>query len=181
MSTHYFFHVCVYLGNSSNFRSAFTIGFDAASQPNKEWKPKSSQKLSTGNPGVIGTPSKSKSPADESKELPSEADNVQEKLARVDLQENQHVIIAEHIRVPDNDQYRLVFGSFGIESDSSGSLVSGLQAIRGPEELNGESSARFVLIFLLYLKLIWQNLWHWVNHYDSKVWAFLCKKSFRLK
>lgn len=152
MSTLNFFHVCVYLRNSSNFRREFTIGFDAASQPNKEWKPKSSQKLSTGNPGVIGTPSKPKAPADESKDLHSEAANVQEKLARVDIHENQHVIIAEHIRVPDNDQYRLVFGSFGTESDSSGCLVSGLQAIRGPEELNGESSTRFVFnLYFLYL------------------------------
>ena len=146
--------MCVYLGNSSNFRREFTIGFDAASQPNKEWKPKSSQKSSTGNPGVIGTPSKSKSPTDESKELPSEAVHVQEKLARVDLHENQHVIIAEHIRVPDNDQYQLVFGSFGTESNSSGCLVSGLQASSGREELNGESSARFVFIFYsFYLNL----------------------------
>lgn len=152
MSTLHLFHVCVYLGNSSNFRKEFTIGFDAASQPNKEWKPKSNQKSSTGNPGVIGTPSKSKSSAEESKELPSEASNIQDKLSRVELQENQTVIIAEHIRVPDNDQYRLVFGSFGTESDSSGCLPSGLQAIRDPEELNGESSARFVFIkFLLFL------------------------------
>ncbi|XP_022980507.1 uncharacterized protein LOC111479877 isoform X1 [Cucurbita maxima] len=118
-----------------------TIGHQKASQPNKEWKPKLSQKLSTGNPGVIGTPSKSKSPTDESKELPSEAAHVQEKLARVDLHENQHVIIAEHIRVPDNDQYQLVFGSFGTVSNSSGCLVSGLQASSSREELNGESSA----------------------------------------
>ncbi|KAL0554298.1 hypothetical protein IC582_008216 [Cucumis melo] len=124
----------------SNRQHQPTMGHQKASQPNKEWKPKSSQKLSTGNPGVIGTPSKPKAPADESKDLHSEAANVQEKLARVDIHENQHVIIAEHIRVPDNDQYRLVFGSFGTESDSSGCLVSGLQAIRGPEELNGESS-----------------------------------------
>lgn len=141
-------HVCVYLGNSSNFRREFTIGFDAASQPNKEWKPKSSQKSSstTSNPGVIGTPSKSKSTDDEFKELPAEAANVQDKLARVDIHENQSVIIAEHIRVPDTDQYRLVFGSFGAEADSSGCLPSGFQPIRGPEELNVESSARFVFI-----------------------------------
>ena len=138
--------MCVYLGNSSNFRIEFIIVFDTASQHNKEWKPKSSQKLSTSNPGVIGTPSKSKSPTDESRELPSEAANVQDKLARVDLHENQNVIIAEHIRVPDNDQYGLVFGSFGAEFDSSTGLLSGLQAVRGPEELSVESSSRFVYI-----------------------------------
>ncbi|XP_022948928.1 uncharacterized protein LOC111452434 isoform X2 [Cucurbita moschata] len=118
-----------------------TMGHQKASQHNKEWKPKSSQKLSTSNPGVIGTPSKSKSPTDESRELPSEAATVQDKLARVDLHENQNVIIAEHIRVPDNDQYGLVFGSFGAEFDSSTGLLSGLQAVRGPEELSVESSS----------------------------------------
>ena len=32
------------------------ISFDAVSQQNKEWKPKSSQKPNSNSPGVIGTP-----------------------------------------------------------------------------------------------------------------------------
>ena len=86
--------------------------FYAASQPNKEWKPKSSQKPRS--PGVIGTPTKSdSSPANDSKDLESEVAKAEDKLSRVNIHENQNVIIAQHIRVPETDRCRLTFGSFG--------------------------------------------------------------------
>lgn len=114
---------------------------DTASQPNKEWKPKSSQKPSSNNPGVIGTPTKSASPPDDSKVSESEAVQLQDKLARVNIYENCNVVIAQNIRVPESDRFRLTFGSLGTE------LVNGFQA--GPtEESNREPQARYVIFFL---------------------------------
>lgn len=126
-----------------------TMGFFAASQPNKEWKPKSSQKPSVNSPGVIGTLTKSVSPpAHDFKNLEMEATKMQDNLSRVNVYENQNVIIAKHIRVPETDRCRLTFGSLGMEFDSSRNLVNGYQA-GAVEESNGEPSARLVLLLIL--------------------------------
>lgn len=114
---------------------------DVASQPNKEWKPKSSQKPSSNSPGVIGTPTKSVSSPDNSKVSESEAAKLQDKLSRVNVYDNSNVVIAQNIRVPDSDRFRLTFGSLGTELDSTGNMVNGFQA-GGTEESNGEPAGR---------------------------------------
>ncbi|XP_031261821.1 GBF-interacting protein 1-like isoform X3 [Pistacia vera] len=120
------------------------VGHQKASQHNKEWKPKSSQKSRVIGPGVIGTPTKSTSaPAENSKGLESDAAKLQDKLSRVNICENQNVIIAQHIRVPETDRCRLTFGSFGVDFDSSRSFGSGFQAVVAAEEFNSESAASF--------------------------------------
>lgn len=121
------------------------MGFHAASQPNKEWKPKSSQKPSLNGPGVIGTPTKSVSPpAQDSKDIESEVTKVQDKVSRVNVHENQNVIIAQHIRVPETDRCHLTFGSFGKEFDSAHDLVNGFQAGGPVVEANEEPAGRLV-------------------------------------
>nr|XP_011467415.1 PREDICTED: uncharacterized protein LOC101293990 isoform X2 [Fragaria vesca subsp. vesca] len=124
-----------FISNQHNVRPhQQPVGHQKASQPNKEWKPKSSQKPSSNNPGVIGTPTKSASPPDDSKVSESEAVQLQDKLARVNIYENCNVVIAQNIRVPESDRFRLTFGSLGTE------LVNGFQA--GPtEESNREPQA----------------------------------------
>ncbi|KAL5824263.1 hypothetical protein ACOSQ3_020326 [Xanthoceras sorbifolium] len=117
-----------------------SVGHQKAPQHNKEWKPKLSQKSSV-TPGVIGTPTKSTSPpADNSKDLESDAANLQDQVSRVNISENQNVIIAQHIRVPETDRCRLTFGSFGIDFDSSQKVGSGFQAVSATEGSNGESA-----------------------------------------
>ena len=117
------------------FESILKVNFfDAASQPNKEWKPKSSKTSSLNGPGVIGTPAKSVSNLpDNSKGLDIDEAQVQEKLSRVNNFENQNVIIAEHIRVTESDRCRLTFGSFGTEFDSFGNVVSESHAVENAE------------------------------------------------
>ncbi|KAJ4717822.1 GBF-interacting protein 1-like isoform X2 [Melia azedarach] len=118
-----------------------TVGHQKASQHNKEWKPKSSQKSSVIGPGVIGTPTKSISPpADDPKDLESDTAKLPDELSRVNIYENQNVIIAQHIRVPETDRCRLTFGSFGVDFDSSLNFGSGFQAVGATEEPNGESA-----------------------------------------
>ncbi|PON47065.1 GBF-interacting protein [Parasponia andersonii] len=117
-------------------------GHQKASQPNKEWKPKSSQKPSLNGPGVIGTPTKSVSPpAHDSKDLESEVAKVQDKLSRVNMHENQNVIIAQHIRVPETDRCHLTFGSFGKEFDSTHDLVNAFKTGGPVGEANEEPAA----------------------------------------
>ncbi|XVF27027.1 hypothetical protein REPUB_Repub14bG0071200 [Reevesia pubescens] len=118
------------------------LGHQKAGQHNKEWKPKSSQKSSVNNPRVIGTPKKSASPpADDAKDLDSETAKLQDKFAQVNIYENENVVIAQHIRVPENDRRRLTFGSFGVEFDSSRNFLPGFQATGVAEDSNGESAA----------------------------------------
>ncbi|WCJ39459.1 hypothetical protein M5689_020446 [Euphorbia peplus] len=117
------------------------VGHQKASQHNKEWKPKSNQKTSVGSPGVIGTPTKSNSPqADNSKGLESDAADLQEKLSRVNIYENQNVIIAQHIRVPETERCRLTFGSFGADFDSTRNIAAGFQTVSVTED-STESTA----------------------------------------
>ncbi|KAK8664440.1 hypothetical protein V6N13_084231 [Hibiscus sabdariffa] len=117
-----------------------------ANQHNKEWKPKSSQKLQVNNPGVIGTPKKSASPpADDAKDLGSVTAKLQEKFSQVNIHENENVTIAQHIRVPENDRHRLTFGSFGVEHDLSRNFIPGFHATGGSEDSNGESAASLTM------------------------------------
>ncbi|XP_074375771.1 uncharacterized protein LOC141717548 isoform X2 [Apium graveolens] len=104
----------------------------ASSQSNKEWKPKSSKKQSA-SPGVIGTPAKSASPpAKTSKNLEVESSQLQDNFSRVNISENENVIIAPHIRVSTTDRFRVTFGSMGTEFETS--INPGLEAIKDAAE-----------------------------------------------
>ncbi|PIN24689.1 hypothetical protein CDL12_02571 [Handroanthus impetiginosus] len=123
----------------SSSRPHQLMGHQKASQPNKEWKPKSTVKPSASGPGVIGTPTKSVSPpADNPKDLKKEVAQVQDSISRLNLSENQNVIIAAHIRVSETDRCRLTFGSLGTELDPSTSSIS--VPAEGAEELSTEPS-----------------------------------------
>ncbi|XP_030476213.1 GBF-interacting protein 1-like isoform X2 [Syzygium oleosum] len=114
------------------------VGHQKVSQPIKEWKPKSSQRPSNSNPGIIGTPPKSAAPTDKNfKRVDSQVANMPEKFARLNIHEAQNVIIAQHIRVLDADRCQLTFGSFGVDFDTSRNSAPG----GAREELNGESAA----------------------------------------
>ncbi|KAK7294416.1 hypothetical protein RJT34_17305 [Clitoria ternatea] len=119
------------------------MGHQRVSQHNKEWKPKSSQKPNNNSPGVIGTPKKAASasaPAENSGNIESDAAELQDKFSQVNVHENQNVIIAQHIRVPETDRCRLTFGTIGTELDSA-RLQSSYHLIGASEKSNDESTA----------------------------------------
>lgn len=125
------------------------LSFDAVSQPNKEWKRKSSQKSSC-DPEVIGTPKK---PAEISKDIESNAEKLQDKLSQLSIHENTNVIIAQHIRVPETDRCQLIFGTIGSDLDSSRNQHK-FQSIGTTEKSNEESEespARLAFLFFLLL------------------------------
>jgi hypothetical protein len=137
----------------SNFVSCLTnlMSFVAVSQHNKEWKPKSSQKTNNNGPGVIGTPKKTvSSPAENSKDIVSDTAQLQDKLSQMNLFENQNVIIAQHIRVPETDRRRLTFGTIGVGTElDSLSYQSQYQLIGATDNLNGESTTRLAFIYCI--------------------------------
>ncbi|CAI0419450.1 unnamed protein product [Linum tenue] len=131
-----------FLGGQYNSRPhQQAAGHQKAPQHNKEWKPKTSKKSSANGPGVIGTPKKSSSHVgDNSKGLEAVAADLPDKFSRANINENQNVIIAQHIRVPETDRCRLTFGSFGIELDSPRNLTAGFSTVGVTEESNREST-----------------------------------------
>ncbi|CAI9114396.1 OLC1v1015113C1 [Oldenlandia corymbosa var. corymbosa] len=111
-----------------NSRSHQLSGHQKASQPNKEWKPKSSQKASTNGPGIIGSPTNAAPPMDNSKDSGREAAELEDKMSRANISENQNVIIASHIRVSDTDRYRLIFGTLDPDFEPQlSTLVAGAE------------------------------------------------------
>jgi len=91
-----------------------------------EWKPKSSRKPNADNAG--GTT--------ESGQV--EAAALSEKLLQINLPKIEHVIIPQHLRVPESEQARLTFGSFGAEHDSTkGNSV--IKASNNTDSNNGPS------------------------------------------
>ncbi|MED6210764.1 hypothetical protein PIB30_067183 [Stylosanthes scabra] len=104
----------------------------------REWKPKSSQKLSNNGPGVIGTPKKVASTPVENSKDEADAAKMQDKLSQVNISENQNVIIAQHIRVRETDRALLTFGSIGTEFNSS---IHQPNNIGAAEKSNEESTA----------------------------------------
>ncbi|KAI4331287.1 hypothetical protein MLD38_029486 [Melastoma candidum] len=109
-----------------------------ASQPVKEWKPKSVVKANLTSPGIIGTPPKSiSSPLNNSKEVSAETVKLPDRLPELHTHENRNVIIAQHIIIPDAERYQLTFGSFGKGFDSVKSFVHG----DAKDDFKGEISA----------------------------------------
>lgn len=102
---------------------------------------------------MIGTPKKTvSSPALDAKDVEPEAAKMQDKVAQLNIHENQNVIIAQHIRVPETDRCQLTFGSFGTEFGSMRNLLNEFQP-GVAEESYREPAARFVLLIAIFKEL----------------------------
>ncbi|CAA0814589.1 Kinase-related protein of unknown function (DUF1296 [Striga hermonthica] len=118
------------------------MGHQKASQPNKEWKPKTSAKPGTGGPGVIGSPVKTVSPpSDKPDILRKEAAQIEDSVSRLNISENKNVIIAAHIRVSETDKCRLTFGSLGTDLGTSASSMSAIDVSTEALSINHSASA----------------------------------------
>lgn len=95
----------------------------SAQQPNMEWRPKSSQSSRVSN-----------SLTNQNK---TEVAILSESLATSNVSEDQHVIIPEHLRVPDCEKTNLVFGSFDV--------------VKGSKETNNQPSLGYNFILLTLL------------------------------
>ncbi|KAM0936256.1 putative GBF-interacting protein [Dioscorea sansibarensis] len=96
-----------------NIRLPQPVTHQKATQPNMEWKPKTTQKPSLSNEEVHEIPSLSSSDADGSvRSSEVDATGLSNKVAQVNISRVEHVIIPHHLRVPESERLQLTFGSF---------------------------------------------------------------------
>ncbi|XP_062211515.1 uncharacterized protein LOC133912678 isoform X2 [Phragmites australis] len=88
--------------------------------PHLEWKPKSISPSAI-NHEVNVAPSGAPSPVDGNQ---VEVACLSKKLSRANLSKDEHVIIPEHIRVPDSKKTHLIFGSFESKVDPKSSVAA---------------------------------------------------------
>ncbi|CAL9748492.1 unnamed protein product [Musa acuminata subsp. burmannicoides] len=116
------------------------MGNQKAMQTNMEWKPKSTQKPNIAIPGVVVSDSVSPSSADNlciTKLV--DATELSEKLSKASISENQHVIIPQHLQVPESERTCLTFGSFEAGFDSKG-IITANQQSQSADEFTDEPS-----------------------------------------
>ncbi|CAN6455653.1 unnamed protein product [Victoria cruziana] len=127
---------------------------------NMEWKPKFlSQKQTTNTPVSETTSTSTTSGADNLVRRQEEVNHLVEKLSEANIGTYQHVIIPDHLRVPEADLTRLTFGSFGTVLDANKIYAPGFResverkeqkdalsassmndAVVNPGEISGEQS-----------------------------------------
>ncbi|KAF1868981.1 hypothetical protein Lal_00048261 [Lupinus albus] len=129
---------------SSNYgsRSQQSIGPQKAGS-NKEWKPKPTNTINLGSPRAsASTPSASAEVAEQllsaSSALDSQEDTskLQRKLEDLNLTQRQHVILPNHIFVPDSEKNKFSFGSLGVIFGVNTSYVNGPESEKSSTPLS---------------------------------------------
>lgn len=127
---------CSFLGGHFNSRSQQqSVGHQKAVGSNKDWKLKSIDRNSPPVSGVIGTSTnniKSSEASISSVQSPSsakledQAAKLQEKLEELNVRDDLHVIIPNHLQVPEADRTGISFGSFvaGFATNVSSSFAN---------------------------------------------------------
>lgn len=99
--------------------------------PHLEWKPKSVSPSTAAPPGAS-------SPVDDGSK--TEVSALSKKLSHANVS-HEHVIIPEHIRIPDSERTHFIFGSFESEIYPKASLAAYYDAV-AKEDLNDHSPSR---------------------------------------
>lgn len=103
--------------------------FHPAVGANKEWKPKSTHTNSAQASGTPGTSDVSTVVEAVSESLPVLSENtslkLEKKLDELQLSDRQHVIIPNHLQVPESERHGLNFGSFESSFNLSISFANG--------------------------------------------------------
>lgn len=85
-----------------------------------EWKPKSTRKPNIVVPATYGTDSTAPSSADNSiSSKVIDVTGLSKNLSKLSILENRHVIIPQHLQVPESELARLTFGSFEVGFDTN--------------------------------------------------------------
>jgi len=143
------FFICISGGIGCAF-SIFIIGLPWSSKlmfkntthlyavsPHMEWKPKSVSPSSISH-GVTAAPPAAPSPVDDGST--TEVSALSKKLSHANVS-HEHVIIPEHIRIPDSERTHFIFGSFESEIDPKASLAASYDIV-AKEDLNDHSPSR---------------------------------------
>lgn len=124
-------------------------------QRNMEWKPKTSLKSTTISPAVTMT-TPAAALADTSNLSAVDVNGLSNKLSQANISDDRHVIIPEHLRVPESEYACLTFGSFGAGLDPTEGLTSASQAFEKSEQFNEPCSRclrRFIIPIHYFLLL----------------------------
>jgi hypothetical protein len=103
-----------------------------------EWKPKSVSPSSISH-GVTAAPPAAPSPVDDGSK--TEVSALSKKLSSHANVSHEHVIIPEHIRIPDSERTHFIFGSFESEIDPKTSLTASYDIV-AKEDLNYHTPSR---------------------------------------
>ncbi|XP_020090770.1 uncharacterized protein LOC109711862 isoform X3 [Ananas comosus] len=117
-----------------------SAGHQKAMQRNMEWKPKTSLKSTTISPAVTMT-TPAAALADTSNLSAVDVNGLSNKLSQANISDDRHVIIPEHLRVPESEYACLTFGSFGVGLDPTEGLTSASQAFEKSEQFNEPCSS----------------------------------------
>ncbi|KXG39164.1 uncharacterized protein LOC8077056 isoform X1 [Sorghum bicolor] len=117
----------------SNKQSHHVVSHTKVS-PHLEWKPKSVSPSSISH-AVTAAPPAAPSPVDDGSK--TEVSALSKKLSHANVS-HEHVIIPEHIRIPDSERTHFIFGSFESEIDPKASLTASCDIV-AKEELNDHS------------------------------------------
>ncbi|KAJ6824441.1 uncharacterized protein M6B38_381295 [Iris pallida] len=121
-------------GSQQNIKvTQHSTGHQKANQSTMEWKPKSSQKPTVISPIVTAPPSSSCVVDASSSSNPADVSNLTKKLSQVNVLEEPHVIIPQHLQVPESEYTKLTFGSFAAGFNSTKSFSSARQALKNAE------------------------------------------------
>ncbi|XXG40792.1 hypothetical protein AAC387_Pa01g1423 [Persea americana] len=135
-----------FLGNQYNSKPhQQPVGHLKVPQSNMEWKPKSSQKSSLISPSNIGTAATPISPSANNSTISNEVTHLPEKLSHVNISEDQHVIIPQHLRVPEAERSQLTFGSFEQGLGSMKGVMAGFHPVDSVEERKDEPAVSLSL------------------------------------
>ncbi|XP_015900742.3 GBF-interacting protein 1 isoform X1 [Ziziphus jujuba] len=170
ISTHGGFSVSLPSSNYSSWPQQIICGQNDVGS-NKEWKSKPTSSAPQG-PGTAGASEIPTAAADAttlsqpvSTVLDSEEAKLQKKLEELHLPQRQHVILPNHIHVPESERTKLSFGSFSVSSEVITGNASGeerdkcsttvSETSRRIEDTSEEHSSRFVMYCILALGLVW--------------------------
>lgn len=129
------FIIGLYLSSRLTIKNATRL---YAVSPHLEWKPKSVSPSSISH-GVTAAPPGAPSPVDDGSK--TEVSALSKKLSHANVS-HEHVIIPEHIRIPDSERTHFIFGSFESEIDPKASLTASYDIV-AKEDLNDHSPSRF--------------------------------------
>lgn len=135
--------------SNHNNRSQQIVGLQKVGS-NKEWKPKPTNTINQGSGPASVVPESSAVSAEAAKHLPSVSkvldseeatSELQRKLEDLRLPPRQHVILPNHILVPDSEKNKFSFGSLGINFGVTTSYVSSPESEKSSTSLSKVSQA----------------------------------------
>ncbi|KAF1890041.1 hypothetical protein Lal_00025373 [Lupinus albus] len=133
---------------SSNYGSRSQQSIGAQKGSNKEWKPKQTNTINQGSepasasaPSALAEVSGQLQSASSALDSQEDSSKLQRKLKDLNLNQRQHVILPNHIFVPDSEKNKFSFGSLGVTFGVNSSYVNGPESEKSSTPLSETSQS----------------------------------------